>query len=163
MIAAGIAYVQGRGRRVDGGLVISGTWNFCSGVVGGGWNMLACVVKDGDKAVDWAQCLLRAGEYEILDDWQTLGMRGTSSCSVKVDELFVPEHRVQSMAIALQGHQFKGGNLNTNPMFHMPTTAYGGHTPAAAIVGAAQGGVDLMVDWVKSRSTAYTGAKMRED
>lgn len=166
LIAAGIAYVQGRARRVDGGLVILGTWNFCSGVVGAGWNMLACVVKDGtdenSKPVDWVQCILREQEYQIIDDWNTLGMRGTSSCSVKVDELFVPDHRVQSMAIGLPGHVFKGAAANPNPMFHMPTTAYGGHTPAAAIVGAAQGGVDVMVDWVKSRSTAYTGAKMRD-
>ena len=72
VIAAGIAYVQGRARRVDGGLVISGTWNFCSGVMGAGWNMLACVVKDGDKAIDWAQCILRDSEYRIIDDWNTL-------------------------------------------------------------------------------------------
>ena len=162
MIAAGIAYVQGRARRVDGGLVISGTWNFCSGVVGAQWNMLACVLKEDDKPVDWVQCILRDNEYQIIDDWNTMGMRGTSSCSVKVDELFVPEYRLQSMATALPGHVFKGASENTNPMFRMPTTAYGGHTPAACIVGAAQGGVDMMVDWVRSRSTSYTGARMRD-
>ena len=29
LIAAGIAYPQGRAKKVDGGLMISGTWNFC--------------------------------------------------------------------------------------------------------------------------------------
>src|SRR5918994_234414 len=41
LIASGIAFPQGRGRRVDGGFVISGFWNFSSGVDPAGWNMLA--------------------------------------------------------------------------------------------------------------------------
>ena len=39
-----------------------------------------------DKPVDWVQCLLREGEYTIIDDWQTMGMRGTGSCTVKVED-----------------------------------------------------------------------------
>jgi 3-hydroxy-9,10-secoandrosta-1,3,5(10)-triene-9,17-dione monooxygenase len=161
-IAAGIAYQQGRARKVDGGVILSGTWNFCSAVVGSAWTMLACIVREGDRPVDWVQCLLKAGQYEIVDDWQTLGMRGTQSCSVKVDELFVPAYRVQSMATALPGHGFAGVEANPNPMYRIPTSAIGGHGLGASIVGAAQGALDAMVDWVKVRSTNTSGAKMRD-
>src|SRR6185503_7740128 len=67
LIAAGIAFAQGRGRRVDGGLMLSGTWNFCSAVNDSSWNLLACVVREGEKAVDWCYCLLRGDEYRIVD------------------------------------------------------------------------------------------------
>lgn len=34
------------------------------------------------------------GEFEIVDNWNTLGMRGTGSHDVRVDGVFVPERRV---------------------------------------------------------------------
>ena len=77
LIASGIAYPQGRARRVDGGLVISGFWNFSSGVDPATWNMLAVMVRDGDTVVDHRMCLVPRAEYEIVDDWHVLGMRGT--------------------------------------------------------------------------------------
>jgi 3-hydroxy-9,10-secoandrosta-1,3,5(10)-triene-9,17-dione monooxygenase len=162
LIAAGIAYQQGRARRVDGGVMLTGTWNFCSAVNGAGWNQLACMIMDGDKPIDWVQCLLSSDQYEIVDDWQTMGMRGTGSSTVKVADLFVPDHRVQSMATALPGHSFAGVAANPNPMYRIPTSALGGHALGAAIVGGAQGALDTMIDWVKVRSTNTTGAKMRD-
>lgn len=161
LIAAGIAYPQGRARRVDGGLTLSGTWNFCSGVTDASWTMLACMVMENDRPVDWVQCLLRDSDYEVIDDWQTMGMRGTGSCTVKVAELFVPDYRVQTMATALPGHRFAGTAENPNPMYVIPTSAIGGHGLAGCIVGNAQAALDLTIDWIKSRSTVQ-GAKMRD-
>lgn len=162
LIAAGIAYPQGRAKRVDGGLLLSGTWNFCSAVNGAGWTMLAGIVMDGDKPVDWVQCLLECAQYEIVDDWQTMGMRGTGSSTVKVAGIFVPQHRVQSMATTLPGHTYAGIEANPNPMYRIPTSAIGGHGLGASIVGAAQGALDSMIAWVKDRSTNTTGASMRD-
>src|SRR5215813_11585618 len=96
VIPSGIAYPQGRGRRVDGGLVISGYWNFSSGVDHAGWNMLAVMVRDGERVVDHRMCLVPRAEYEIVDDWQVLGMRATGPKSVKATDVFVPEHRALS-------------------------------------------------------------------
>jgi 3-hydroxy-9,10-secoandrosta-1,3,5(10)-triene-9,17-dione monooxygenase len=93
-IASGIAYFQGRGRRVDGGLELSGKWGFSSGVDVSEWNMLACVVYDGDKPVDWVMSMVPRKDYEIIDDWQTLGMRGTGSRSVRCDKVFAPVYAV---------------------------------------------------------------------
>jgi 3-hydroxy-9,10-secoandrosta-1,3,5(10)-triene-9,17-dione monooxygenase len=161
LIAAGIAYPQGRARKVDGGLMLSGTWNFCSAVNDSSWNMLACMVMEDGKPVDWVQCLLREGEYQIIDDWQTMGMRGTGSCTVKVEELFVPQYRTQSMATALPGHRYAGVGENPNPMYRIPTSSVGGHGLAGCVVGNAQGALDATLDWIKSRSTVQ-GAKMRD-
>ncbi len=162
LIAAVIIYPQGKARRVEGGVVLSGNWNFCSAVNGAGWNLLAAMVIEDGKPVDWIQCLLRAGQYKIVDDWQTMGMRGTGSSSVKVDELFVPAYRVQSMATALPGHAFAGVTANPNPMYRLPTSALGPHAIGSSIVGAAQGALDLTIESVKSRSTNTTGARMRD-
>src|SRR6185295_10629639 len=55
-IASGIAFQQGRGRAVDGGVVLSGEWNFSSGTDHSDWSLLACVVREGEKPVDYMFC-----------------------------------------------------------------------------------------------------------
>jgi 3-hydroxy-9,10-secoandrosta-1,3,5(10)-triene-9,17-dione monooxygenase len=161
-IASGIAFVQGSGRKVDGGLVVSGKWGFSSGVDHSTWNMLACVVREGDKAVDWCMCMIPEADYQIIDDWQTLGMRGTGSRSVQCKDVFVPEHRVVSFHSAKPGHVFPGHAVNTNPMYRIPLPAFAGYGIGACLLGAAQAALDLSIDLVKSRSTSYTAAKMRD-
>ena len=161
-IASGIAYFQGRGRRVDGGLELSGKWGFSAGVDVRGWNMLACVVYDGDKPVDWVMNMVPRKDYEIIDDWQTLGMRGTGSRSVKIEKAFVPAHRVCSMAVAMPGHEFPGLRVHKNPIYKIPLAGFGGYGIGGCMIGNAQGALDEVIEHVKARSTAYTGAKMRD-
>ena len=162
IIASGIAYPQGRGRRVDGGYVLSGHWNFSSGADPASWNMLACIVRDGDKVVDHRMCLLPRKDYQIIDDWQTLGMRGTGSKSVKCEEVFVPGHRALCMYNARGGSDFPGAGVNPNPLYRIPLGGLGTHCLAGAVVGNAQAALDLTVESVKERSTSYTTARMRD-
>jgi 3-hydroxy-9,10-secoandrosta-1,3,5(10)-triene-9,17-dione monooxygenase len=162
LIASGIAFPQGRGRRVDGGFVIDGYWNFSSGVDAADWNMLAAIVRDGDRVVDHRICLVPRGEYEIVDDWQVLGMRSTGSKSVRASDLFVPEHRALSIYVARGGDQFPGARANPNPIYRVPLTALGSHCLAGAGVGNAQAALELTIDAIAARSTSYTAARMRD-
>jgi 3-hydroxy-9,10-secoandrosta-1,3,5(10)-triene-9,17-dione monooxygenase len=162
LIASGIAFAQGRGVPVDGGIRLSGRWSFSSGVDVAQWNMLACQVRDGEKIIDYLYCMVPRAQYEIIDDWQTLGMRGTGSRTVRCEDVFVPAHRTQSMFASKPGHEFPGLRINTNPTYRVPMSSLGGHCIAGALVGNAQAVVDATLDWVTARSTAYTGAKMRD-
>jgi 3-hydroxy-9,10-secoandrosta-1,3,5(10)-triene-9,17-dione monooxygenase len=162
VIPSGIAYPQGRARRVDGGLVISGFWNFSSGVDHGDWNMLAVLVRDGDRVVDHRMCLVPKTDYEIVDDWQVLGMRSTGSKSVRATEVFVPEHRALSMYLARGGAEFPGARVNPNPVYQVPLSALGSHCLAGAGVGNAQAALELTIEAIRERSTSYTAARMRD-
>ena len=162
LIASGIAYPQGNGRRVDGGFVVSGFWNFSSGVDPATWNMLAVTVRDGDRVVDHRMCLVPRGEYEIVDDWHVVGMRSTGSKSVRAKDVFVPDYRALCMYLARGGTEFPGARTNPNPLYRIPLSALGSHCLAAAGVGNAQAAVDLTIDAIKERSTNYTGLRMRD-
>ena len=162
LIASGIAFAQGRGEAVEGGIRLTGRWSFSSGVDISQWNMLGCQLREGDKIVDYLYSMVPRAQYEIIDDWQTLGMRGTGSRSVKCDNVFVPTHRTQSMFASKPGHEFPGLRINTNPTFKVPASSLGGHCIAGAITGNVQAAVDTVIEMVKSRSTSYTGAAMRD-
>jgi 3-hydroxy-9,10-secoandrosta-1,3,5(10)-triene-9,17-dione monooxygenase len=163
LIASGIAYMQGTGRKVDGGIMLSGKWGFSSGVDHSQWEQLACIVRDGDgKPIDWCMCQVPRPQFVVVDDWQTLGMRGTGSRTVTCEDVYVPAHRVVSMHVAAPAHEFPGLKIHTNAMFKVPTSALGGHCIAGAMTGNAQAALDISTAMVKQRSTNYTGAAMRD-
>src|SRR5262245_14939802 len=162
LIAGGIAFPQGAGRKVDGGFIVSGRWNFSSGVDACAWNMLACIVRKGEEAIDYRMCLVPCTQYEIVDDWHTLGMRATGSKTVVCQDVFVPEHRALCMLEARGGDTFPGARLNPNPMYRISLAALGQHTIAAVVVGNAQAALEETIAVVKSRSTSYTASRMRD-
>jgi 3-hydroxy-9,10-secoandrosta-1,3,5(10)-triene-9,17-dione monooxygenase len=163
LIASGIAYPQGHGKKVDGGILLTGHWGFSSGVDISSWNMLACTIKDQDnKVIDWCMCLVPKEDYEIIDDWQTMGMKGTGSRSVKCKDIFVPQHRVLSMHVHQPGFHFPGWKVHTNPMFRVPNSAVGGNGIAGAMIANAQTMLSETIAWIKEKSTSYTGAKMSD-
>ena len=162
MIASGIAYPQGSGRAAKGGFVISGRWNLSSGVNVADWNMVAVMVRDGDKVVNHLMCLLHKSEYEVVDDWQVLGMRSTGSMTVVAKEVFVPGYRALCMYDARGGDGFPGARGNPNPLYRVPLSALGAHGIGGVAVGNAQAALELTVEAVRERSTSYHDLKMRD-
>jgi len=162
LIASGIAFPQGSGRKADGGFVVSGRWNFssCSNIAD--WNMLAVTVKEGERAVDHRMCLLHKSQYEVVDDWRVLGMRSTGSMTVVAKDVFVPEHKALCMYDVRGGDKFPGARTNRNPVYQVAANPLLGHGIGACAVGNAQAALELSIDAVKQRSTNYTGAKMRD-
>jgi 3-hydroxy-9,10-secoandrosta-1,3,5(10)-triene-9,17-dione monooxygenase len=162
LIASSIALAAGRGRRVDGGFVVSGRWPFSSGVDNSQWNMLAVTVYEDAKAVDWRLCLVPKKDYEIIDTWYAMGMVGTGSKDIEVKEVFVPERRALALARCRGGLEHPGAVLNSGPLFRVPIVASAGHPLSATALGAAQGGFESVVASFKTRIGTYTGAKVSE-
>jgi len=162
LVASGIAYPQGKARRVDGGFVVSGHWNFSSGVDPAEWNQLAVTVHDGDRVTGHRMCLLRRGEFEIVDDWFVLGMRATGSKSVSAKDVFVPEHRALDMYTCRGGGDYPGARGNPNPVYRVPYATLGSHCLVGAAIGNARAALELTCEHVKARSTSYSAARMRD-
>ena len=162
LIAAAIAFPQGQGRRAEGGFVVSGRWNFSSSVDIAEWNLVAATVREGEKIVDHRMCLLHRSQYEVIDDWQVLGMRATASMTVAAKDVFVPEHRTLCMYDARGGDGFPGARTNPNPLYRIPMSTLGAHGIGGTAAGNAQAALDYTIAHVTERSTSYTGARMRD-
>ena len=164
LIASSIALAAGRARRVDGGFVVNGRWPFSSGVDNSEWNMLAVTVlgDDGRTPVDWRLCLVPKGDYDIIDTWYAMGMVGTGSKDVAVQDLFVPERRALPLTRCRGGLEHPGGAINRGPLYRIPVVAASAHPLGAAAIGAAQGALDLFVETMAKRTGTYTGARVAD-
>ena len=162
LIASSIALAAGRGKKVDGGFVVSGKWPFSSGVDNSDWNMLAVTIYEDDKPVDWRLCIVPKSDYKVIDTWYAMGMEGTGSKDIEVKEVFVPERRALALALCRGGLEHPGAALNKGDLFRVPIVASAGHPLSASALGAAEGAYEHVVDRFKSRVGTYTGAKVSD-
>ena len=164
LIASSIALAAGRGKKVEGGFVVSGRWPFSSGVDNSDWNMLAVTVygDDGKTPVDWRLCIVPKTDYCIIDTWYAMGMVGTGSKDIEVKEIFVPERRALALTLCRGGLEHPGGKLNSGPLFRVPIVASAGHPLSATALGAAEGAFQHVANSFKTRVGTYTGAKVAD-
>jgi len=164
LIASSIALAAGRGRRTEGGYIVSGRWPFSSGVDNSQWNMLAVTVygDDGKTPVDWRLCLVPKSDYEVIDTWYAMGMGATGSKDVEVSERFVPTRRALALSLCRGGRAHPGAALTGGPLYRIPIAAASSHPLAPAAVGAAEGAYELFLEAMSKRTGTYTGAKVAE-
>jgi 3-hydroxy-9,10-secoandrosta-1,3,5(10)-triene-9,17-dione monooxygenase len=164
LIASSIALAAGRGRKVEGGFIVNGRWPFSSAVDDADWNMLAVSVygEDGTAPIDWRLCLVPRSDYEIIDTWFAMGMAGTGSKDISVENLFVPERRALPLQRCRGGFEHPGAALNPGALFGIPIVAGSSHPLAPAALGAAEGAYELFVASMAKRAGIYTGAKVAD-
>ncbi|MDT5054696.1 MAG: indole-3-acetate monooxygenase [Mycobacterium sp.] len=132
-VAAGVWAPRGTGRTVDGGVVVSGRWAFCSGITHADMMFAGCLVDDQRVPSIVA---LRKEDLQVLDTWHTLGLRGTGSHDTVADEVFVPADRVFSL--------FDGPTLD-RPLYRFPVFGFFALSIAAAALGNARAAIDDLV------------------
>ncbi|MDE0232296.1 MAG: acyl-CoA dehydrogenase family protein [bacterium] len=107
-IGGGFVVPRGRAVPVDGGLLVSGRWQWGSGVkhcttIGGG-----CLVVGADgrpkprpDGLSVPFVFMDPGDLELLDTWDVAGLAGTGSVDFEARDVYVPEGRwVQLDAMA---------------------------------------------------------------
>jgi alkylation response protein AidB-like acyl-CoA dehydrogenase len=89
--------------RTTGGWRLSGQYSFSSGSTHARWAIVGAFLgKHGDPA-SIAYLLVPFSEIEIIDDWHVLGLAGTGSRSLRLNDVFVPEHRCVLLSELLAG------------------------------------------------------------
>ncbi|MFF8882305.1 3-hydroxy-9,10-secoandrosta-1,3,5(10)-triene-9,17-dione monooxygenase oxygenase subunit [Streptomyces flaveolus] len=153
----------GEATPVDGGFRLTGRWHFSSGCDHAQWALLGCLVPDAEgNPVDMRTFLIPRTEYRIDDVWDTVGLRGTGSNDVVVDDVYVPDHRALSFgpvtALKVPGHE-----LNDEPLYRLPYAGVFTTTISTPIVGIAEGAFDSYVETTKRRFRVSYGQKVAED
>jgi 3-hydroxy-9,10-secoandrosta-1,3,5(10)-triene-9,17-dione monooxygenase len=153
----------GKVKVVDGGFRLSGRWSFSSGSEHCKWAFLGAVVPTPEAPFDMANYrtfLVPLSDYEIVDNWDVVGLQGTGSHDIVVDDVFVPEHRThKSMDGFLCDNP--GNAVNTAPLYRMPFMQVFVRAVCTATLGACEGALDAFVEVAKTRQVGPN--KMHND
>ncbi|MBB2740809.1 UNVERIFIED_ORG: 3-hydroxy-9,10-secoandrosta-1,3,5(10)-triene-9,17-dione monooxygenase [Microbispora rosea subsp. rosea] len=149
---------------VEGGYRLSGRWRFSSGCEHASWAMVGgLVLGDQGRPVDFMTVLVPRSDYLIADVWDVIGLRGTGSNDILVEDAFVPAHRVMrnyEMA-QLRG---PGQKVNTGPLFRIPFGTVFTTTITAPVIGMAAGCYRSYVTAMRDRvRLSLGGGRFAED
>ena len=115
------------------------------------------------KPVDFRTFLLPASDYAIDDVWDTVGLRGTGSNDIVVDDAFVPEHSALSFTNVTRC-ACPGQQANAGALYRIPFGSIFSYAITTPIIGMATGAYAAHVDYQRGRVRAsYVGQKAAED
>lgn len=154
----------GKATVTDGGFMLSGKWSFSSGCDHASWVLLGGLVFNAEgQVVDFRTFLVPREKYQINDVWNVVGLRGTGSNDIVVDETFVPEAFTLSMGDT--GRCFGPGQaVNDSDLYRLPFHSIFTTTISTPIIGIAYGAYAEHVEMQQTRvRAAYAGEKASLD
>lgn len=154
----------GRMTKVEGGFRLSGRWSFSSGCDHAQWATLGCLLLSEDnRPRDFYTVLLPRADYTIVDVWDSVGLRGTGSNDIVVEDVFVPEHR------SLRNYEMAklrapGRAVNTGPLYGMPFGTVFTYAVTAPVLGVVEGAQQAYLTAMRNRlRLSLGGGRFAED
>ena len=162
-IVCAVIAPRGKARAVASGYRLDGFWPFASGCQHADWLLLGTEIADeGGTVVDAAELLVPARDIVIRDDWNVVGLRGTGSCSVVANDVFVPKHRYLSLPGIIAG-EAPGAAAHDTSLYKgaaVPVLVLA-ITPAA--LGMAEAALAAFKERLPGREIAYTEHEIQID
>jgi 3-hydroxy-9,10-secoandrosta-1,3,5(10)-triene-9,17-dione monooxygenase len=148
----------------EGGFRLSGKWSFSSGCDHCQWVLLGGLVFNEDgQVVDFRTFMIPRSDYTIVDVWHMVGLSGTGSNDIVVEDVFVPEAFTLSMGETGQCRG-PGQAVNTSNLYKLPFHSIFTTTICTPIIGMAHGAYDEHVAMQQKRvRAAYLGEKASLD
>ena len=160
-IAGGFAAPAGRAVPVDGGLRVSGTWQWGSGTKHCTWIGGGCRVVDSDGALTpradglaFPFVFFEPADVQLIDTWQVSGLGGTGSVDYSVTDVFVPEGRWVQLGL--------DPATNPNPLSCFSFYGLLALSIAATAVGIARRSVDELVVLAESKRPQGSSRPLRD-
>lgn len=145
--------------KVDGGWEVTGPWRFGTGQQMATWAML-CVpqVDDQGNPVNALLAWVPMDQLSVKDDWHVLGLRGTSSCTMHAENLFVPDRFILPMlgpegAVGSYVHQ--EGKDST--LYRVPCGSISSPVFVNVCIAIARSAMELVLESLPKRGLSYGG------
>ncbi len=147
----------GRTARRDGdGWRLNYQGSFASGSHNATWNFVMSPVVVDEATGEGApnSFMVPRGEFEVVDTWDTAGMRGSGSHDVRMTDSYVPpEHLLPARALA-------PSETWDNPTYRNPTHAV--YNKSAVALGVCRGAIDSFIELAQTKTPWGAGAALKD-
>ena len=146
-----------RARPVDGGWRLWCQGSFGSGCHNATWTLVHTgsvgVPAEGGGSSEKA-FLIPRGDFEIVDTWDTAGLRGSGSHDVKIDGAFIPDKAT------LPKDLFSNCDTFASPTLRNPMQAH--YNKGAVALGIARGAIDDLVELAMTKTPWMSGSLLAD-
>ncbi|WP_043653079.1 acyl-CoA dehydrogenase family protein [Nocardia thailandica] len=156
----------GIARPVEGGYIFNGRWQFSSGTDHCDWIFLGAMLGDteGNMALPptMLHMILPRADYTIVEDsWNVVGLKGTGSKDIIVEDAFVPSYRVMNGDHVIDGTAQREYGA-TETLYKMPWSTMFPLGISSAVIGIAEGALAAHLDYQRDRVGAQ-GTAIKDD
>lgn len=153
-IAAASIVPKGTAVADDGGVRLSGSWPYCSGIDNSSWMIVTANLVSGEDAdpAEKGFALVPTAEFHIEDNWHVMGLAGTGSKDAACENLFVPAHRFLPVA-DLASDNPPGSGIHAGDVYKIPLFAGFSIGVCAPVIGMARGALDEFMSTTRGRDT----------
>ena len=148
----------GRTEETDGGVLFSGEMGWSSGCDHAEWAIVGFRRKNAEGTQDYCFAVLPRSDYQIRDDWFAAGMKGSGTKTLIIDNVRVPEHRIQKAKDMMEGKSAGFGLYPDSKIFYSPYRPYFASGFSTVSLGVAERMLEVFREKTKGRVRAYTGA-----
>lgn len=141
---------KGQVTPVEGGFKFSGRWGFSSGIDHCDWVFLGGLIFNPGQPPEYRTFLLPKSDYEVIDTWHTMGLKGTGSKDIVVKDVFVPEYRTHKASDGFMGTN-PGRDTFTADLYKLPFGQIFVRAVSTAAIGGLQGALDTFLEFAKVR------------
>lgn len=168
IIAGSVNPARARAVEVDGGYRLTGQWPFASGCHQASFLVAAAVVQEsatpdsdprfypnGEPEV--RVFILPRDSWQIVDNWHVTGLRGTGSCDVAAEDVFVPtdQHFVAIGPESTPPHQPDG-------LYSAPLPRILGFVLAAVALGIARDAIDSFKEVAAGKTPFAASTRLQQ-
>jgi 3-hydroxy-9,10-secoandrosta-1,3,5(10)-triene-9,17-dione monooxygenase len=149
---------------VNGGFRLHGRWSFSSGCDFCQWVVLGGLVPPQREGEPPEACtfLVPRRDYTVDDNWHVMGLCGTGSKDIVVEEAFVPAYRTLSY-VDMFHLRYPGIAVNDAPLYRLPFGSVFPYAIATPALGAARGALHTLRDQAQTRVSVRDNARVAED
>lgn len=163
--APSVAMPGGVAVPVDGGYRVKGAWDYTSGCELATHFIGASIIQEPDSQSPPGTlfALCDRDQYRVVDNWNVIGMQGTSSRRVVIEEMFLPAHRalVLSNATGETIHPRPGSLLHKNPLYRGRIASLLVSEVGAVSVGIGRGALDIYEEILRAKITSFPPFRTR--
>lgn len=145
-------------KRVDGGYRLTGSWDFSSGSDHASWVQLGFRIEGRPEEESYLGLLPRK-DFQVIDNWDTVGMRGTGSNRISVSDVFVPDYLCWGPGMFGPPYE---PDLHSSYLFRIPYLGTAANF-SAVVLGAADGALAAYGDALSKRVRPHTGKARLEN
>lgn len=146
IVFAGGIFPTQPAKKVEGGFILNGRWKFGSGSMGA--TLIGVGIQPDDEESLPRMAVMPADKVKIDFNWDVVGMVGTGSHDLVVEDVFVPE----------EWTFVRGGKPNIDAdFFKYPSLAFAAQVLAVTTAGLAREALDVVQSMAAGRKS-ITGA-----
>ena len=146
----GVFAPNGRGVREGEGYRVTGRWQWGSGTQHCEWIVGGAMCDDGTQRV----CFFPKSDVEFIDTWHSVGMRGTGSLDIAVDDVFVAEEYTVQPGVSRV--------YVDEPLAHFPNFTLLALGIAATGLGVARRALDELIDLAGAKKPQFSSRTLAQ-